>query len=179
MHGSSLFPSGSGMSRFVIILLFCIGVAPFLPGLIESRLDTLGSRAPAPVAEEVDDGERIHRISVDRRGHFVADAYLNGRAVDMLVDTGATVTSLPESLAEDIGIFLSKSDFKYPVSTANGTAYGARAVIDDLRIGRIRLKNVDALVLNDQSLGNPLLGMSVLNQLRKFDISGGTLILVQ
>jgi aspartyl protease family protein len=172
------------MSRFVIIFLACIAIAPLAAYLLENRfLVMLGSGDVADYEAGDEDGgpagERSHRISADRQGHFVADAYLNGRAVDMLVDTGATVTVLPESLAEDIGIFLDSSDYKYAIQTANGTVYGARGTIDNLRIGKIRLRNVDTLVLQDQSLGKPLLGMSALNQLKRFDISGGTLVLVQ
>ncbi|GAB2185943.1 retropepsin-like aspartic protease family protein [Roseibium sp. LAB1] len=171
------------MSRFVIIFLACMAIAPLAAYLLENRLAVLvsGGNVAGDQAEEDDGdtGERSHRISANRQGHFVADAYLNGRAVDMLVDTGATVTVLPESLAENIGIFVKSSDYKYSIRTANGTVHGARAVIDNLRIGKIRLRNIDTLVLKDQSLGEPLLGMSVLNQLKRFDISGGTLVLVQ
>ncbi len=169
------------MSRFVIIFLVLLAVAPLVPVVLDRLAAPEGQTAaderPAPAAQET--GERSHRISRNRQGHFVASAVLNGRAVDMLVDTGATLTALPETLAGDIGIFLKSSDFKYPVNTANGTIYGARAVIDGFRIGNIRLRNIDALVLKDRSLGEPLLGMSVLNQLERFDMSGGTLVLVQ
>ncbi len=168
------------MSRFVIIFLACMAIVPLAAYLLENRLEVLVSSDPVAEDQDVDEaGERSHRISANRQGHFVADAYLNGRAVDMLVDTGATVTVLPESLAESIGIFLSSADYKYAIQTANGTVRGARATIDNLRIGKIRLRNVDTLVLKDQSLGEPLLGMSVLNQMKRFDISDGTLVLVQ
>ncbi|MGX1498661.1 aspartyl protease family protein [Labrenzia sp. MBR-25] len=175
------------MSRFVIIFLACIAIAPLAAYLLENRFPALvsGGTFADYRADDEDDsaanetGERSHRISANRQEHFVADAYLNGRAVDMLVDTGATVTVLPESLAENIGIFLNSSDYKYAIRTANGTVHGARATIDNLRIGKIRLRNIDTLVLKDQSLGEPLLGMSVLNQLKRFDISDGTLVLVQ
>lgn len=168
------------MLRYAIILLLLVGIAPLVPMLVETRLGG-GHRANAELAEEEEQsaGPRTHRISVDRRGHYVADAYLNGRAIDMLVDTGATVTVLPESVAENAGIFLSSSDYKHPISTANGTVYAARAVIDKLRIGAIRFRNVDAMVLRDDRLDVPLLGMSALSQLKRFDISSGTLVLVQ
>lgn len=167
------------MVRFAVILLFFMAIAPLVPYLIEYRLDQVEGGGSRSQEARPDDGERIYRISRNRQGHFVADAYLNGRAVDMLVDTGATVTAVPESVAEDIGVYLSAGDFKYPVQTANGSVDGARIVIDRLRLGDISLKDVEALVLPDESLGEPLLGMSVLNELRRFDMSGGTLVLVQ
>lgn len=167
------------MLRFVVVLLVCIGLAPFLPGLIEGRLNSLGNVQAESASDDRSGGERKHRISLNRHGQFIADAYLNGRGVDMLVDTGANVTALPESLAEDIGIFLQESDFNVAINTANGTTYGARAVVDGMRIGNIRLRNIDVLVLKDRSLGAPLLGMSALTRLQRFDISRDTLVLVQ
>ncbi|ASP35961.1 TIGR02281 family clan AA aspartic protease [Labrenzia sp. VG12] len=170
------------MIRFAVILLVFLALAPLVPILVEKRLgsqDTPRVDSGLKVDDTADTGERIYRISRNGAGHFVAEARLNGTFVDMLVDTGATVTVLPESVAEDIGIFLSESDFTIPIRTANGTARGARTVIDGLRLGDIRLDDIDALVLKDVSLGQPLLGMSVLNRLERFDMSGGTLVLVQ
>ncbi|WP_422374800.1 retropepsin-like aspartic protease family protein [Roseibium sp.] len=170
------------MIRFAVILLVFLALAPLVPILVEKRLgsaDTHRADTGIENGDGTDTGERIYRITRNRSGHFVAEARLNGTFVDMLVDTGATVTVLPESVAEDIGIFLSEADFTVPIRTANGTARGARTVIDGLRLGDIRLDDIDALVLKDDSLGQPLLGMSVLNQLERFDMSGGTLVLVQ
>lgn len=170
------------MLRYLVILLLLVGLAPVVPSLVEARLGAADRTERAEREredEEETSGPRRHRISVDRRGHYVADAYLNGRGVDMLVDTGATLTALPASVASDIGIFLSASDYKHPIGTANGTVYGARAEIDKIRIGAIRFRNVEAIVLKDDSLGVPLLGMSALGQLKRFDISSGTLVLVQ
>jgi aspartyl protease family protein len=167
------------MWRFVVVLLVCVGAAPFLPKLIEGRMNNLGNAQVQAAAEQQSSGERTHRISLNRHGQFIADVYLNGRSVDMLVDTGANVTALPESLAEDIGFFLQSSDFNVQINTANGVTYGARGVVDGMRIGNIRLKNINVLILKDSSLAGPLLGMSALTRLRRFDISRDTLVLVQ
>jgi len=177
------------MTRFVVIFLLCLGVAPLVPYLLEHRMGSLDSseRAEAVTPDKgarfedtgAGPGERIYRTSRNRQGHFVAEANLNGHAVDMLIDTGATVTVLPESIAANVGVFLTEADYKYKVRTANGTVRAARGVIDRLRLGNIQLRNIDVLVLKDESLGEPLLGMSVLNQLQQFDMSGGTLVLVQ
>jgi len=167
------------MLRYVIILLLLVGIAPVVPILVEARLDSARQEPRETAEADRGSGPRTHRISVDRSGHYVADAYVNGRAMDMLVDTGATVTVLPESIAEDAGIFVAASDYTIPMSTANGTVYAARTVIDRVRIGAIRFQNVEAMVLGDDRLRVPLLGMSALSQLKRFDISSGTLVLVQ
>lgn len=176
------------MWRYLVILIVCAGAAPFLPELIQNQLGVRagGGRETALALSDARDGsgedgrrERVFRITASRNGHFMADARLNNRPVEMLVDTGASVTALPVSVAEDIGIFLSNSDYNLPINTANGTTYGARAEIDSLRLGNIHLKHIDAIVLKDESLEQPLLGMSVLHRLDRFDISNGTLVLVQ
>ncbi len=168
------------MLRFVVIFLFCVGLAPFLPRLIEHQFGSEAIEKPETRTERNDRPvSRTHRISRDRSGHYRTDAQLNGRTVEMMVDTGASLIALPESVAEDIGIFLNPSDYKHPFRTANGVAYAAVTTIDSLRIGNIKLRDVEASVVKDQSLGFALLGMSALNRLKRFDFSEGSLVLVQ
>ncbi|WP_298960574.1 TIGR02281 family clan AA aspartic protease [uncultured Roseibium sp.] len=171
------------MARFVLILLFFIGITPFLPNLLQKFAPhfAAGNIQSAETADldDAPQGDRKHRISANYQGQFVDLFKVNGQTVEMLVDTGATHTVLPESVAREVGIFPKAADYKYAIRTANGTVYGAMAVIDGMQIGSIRLRNLDALVLKDQSLGQPLLGMSALNQLDRFDISNGTLVLIQ
>lgn len=168
------------MWRFAIIFLLVIGLAPLVPMWLESRLDPGGTNA-AHVSEAgtATGAERRYTISANRSGQFVAEVEVNGRFLEMLVDTGASATALPVSIAEEAGIFLQNKDFKYRVGTANGTTYGARAMIDRLKIGQISLRDIETIVLRDDSLSTPLLGMTALNKLDRFDISNGTLVLVQ
>lgn len=122
---------------------------------------------------------RTARIDNDGRGHFVARAKMNGRSIDVLVDTGATLVAINESTARRLGIRLKPSDFKYTVRTANGTKKAAAATIKEIRIGRVIVRNVQASVSKDSSLSTVLLGMSFLGKLKKFEINSGTLILTQ
>lgn len=119
------------------------------------------------------------RIKGDRRGHFTTNARMNGRQVEVLVDTGATSVAINKSTARRLGIRLSASDYKYTVNTANGTVKAASAVIDRIEIGRVSVANVRAAVLPDKSLKGTLLGMSFLGQLRSFEIRSGELVLTQ
>ena len=167
------------MGRYLAILILCVCTAPFLPGLIENHLGAFKGEQIEAAESTSGSGKRTFRITMDRNGHFIADARLNDRPVEMLVDTGATTAAIPLSIAKEIGIDVDPADFRHEVRTANGTTYGAGVEIDSLRIGNIHLKHIDAIVLNDQSLGQPLLGMSVLHELERFDISNGTLVLVQ
>lgn len=119
------------------------------------------------------------RIKSGRGGHFYVQVRMNNRPVKVLVDTGATMVAINETTARKIGIRLKASDFKHNVRTANGITKMAAATIREIRIGNIRVKNVRAGVSRDKSLSTTLLGMSFLNQLRRFEISGNTLLLEQ
>lgn len=118
-------------------------------------------------------------IEMDKRGHFVTTAKMNGRKVEVLVDTGATSVAINKSTARRLGIFLKASDFKYKVSTANGTTKAASAYIDRIEIGRVTVKNVRAAVLEDKALGETLLGMTFLGELEGFEVKNKKLILTQ
>ncbi|WP_346906830.1 TIGR02281 family clan AA aspartic protease, partial [uncultured Roseibium sp.] len=130
-------------------------------------------------SEDTDTGSKTFEIPMARNGQYVTEASLNGREVTLLVDTGASKIALPEDVARNIGIFLQPSDYNMRVTTANGIAKGAAATLRDLRLGPIRLKDVDVMVLEDGLLTTPLLGMSALGRLERFHISDNTLILEQ
>ncbi len=93
-------------------------------------------------------------------GHFHWPGRVNGVAVDFLLDTGATGTTLPLALAREAGletIGSTRSD------TAGGVVSGqiARAHIE--LDGGVSLKNLRVTVL--PRLSSPLLGMDVLGKL--------------
>jgi aspartyl protease family protein len=142
-------------------------------------------QSPAPIvaastrpAQEILVGRKV-RLSADPTGHFLADFKLNGRSVNALVDTGATLVAINASTARRIGISLRPADFRYEVSTANGKTKAAGAIIDSLQIGRIAVDHVQAVVLEDEALSGTLIGMSFLKQLSKFQVEDGSLLLVQ
>ena len=85
-------------------------------------------------------------IKADARGHFIADAQVNGGAVRFLVDTGATTIALPAADAKRLGINYLKGE-RGMVQTANGTAPAYRVKLDTVRLGDITLNGVDGVVL--------------------------------
>ena len=121
----------------------------------------------------------IVRLDADATGHFRTEARANGRRLDVLVDTGATLVAFDEATARSLGIAPSAADFRYKVSTANGEAPAAKVTIARLQLGPIRMNDVDAIVTRDGTLSTTLLGMSFLNRLSKFEISDSRLTLRQ
>jgi len=118
-------------------------------------------------------------VTADERGHFSSAFKLNGRQVDGMIDTGATLVAINTSTARRIGLSLNPSDFSHEVSTANGSIKAAVAMIDRLQIGSITVNDVQTIVLDDKALQTNLIGMSFLNRLGKFQAENGTLLLVQ
>ena len=110
-------------------------------------------------------------------GHFMTRAEINGRDVEVMVDTGATAVALSFEDAKHAGLRPYSLDFIVPVSTANGTVHAARVTIRRIAIGSIRVKDVEGMVLPEGALRGSLLGMSFLGRLQSFAVEDGELLL--
>ena len=122
-------------------------------------------------------GGRVVELRSGSNGHFSARAEVNGRSIDVLVDTGATFVALTAEDAERAGIFVRPSEFTGRSSTANGTARFAPVTLDSVRIGDITVRNVRAGVMEHGLLGTTLLGMSFLGKLSRAEMRQGALVL--
>lgn len=118
-------------------------------------------------------------ITKDRRGHFVVDGIVDGRRMTFMVDTGATVLAIKKSDASRLGIHPAQREYNAQVHTANGVARAARVDLNMVEVGNIVVRNVSALVMPDEALGENLLGLSFLNRLRRFEYREGRLVLEQ
>ena len=116
-------------------------------------------------------------LRADSRGHFVTVAQINGRPIDVLVDTGATMVAMSYEDAERAGVFVRSSDYTQRVRTANGIARIAPVTLDRISIGDIELRNVEAAVSEPGVLGTTLLGMTFIKRLGRAEMRSGVLIL--
>lgn len=102
-------------------------------------------------------------LAADGNGHFTAEGQVNGARVRFLVDTGATLVTLPAIEARRLGI-----DFRrgQPLvsQTANGRVIVYRVRLDAVALGSMTLHSVDAAVHESPGLDIALLGMSFLNR---------------
>lgn len=187
------------MLRKLIILGICAGTSASIPILYQSNPELfqnllVSEEAPpvpdeqvtaaVPKAEKAKAGAeqllgRKVRIPADDRGHFTGEFKLNGRRIDALVDTGATLVAINVSTARRIGISLTADDYKYEVETANGPTRAASVMLDSIQIGRIAVDGVQAVVLDDAALKGTLVGMSFLKRLDKYVVQDGSLLLQQ
>jgi aspartyl protease family protein len=109
-----------------------------------------------------DDGRQKVTLAADPSGHFFAQGQVNGGSVRFLVDTGATMITLPGSTADRLGIDYRKGP-RGLTQTAAGPTVAYKVKLDEVRLGNITLQNVDAVVLQS-GLSFALLGMSFLNR---------------
>jgi len=124
-------------------------------------------------------GNRSVSIPRDVRGHFQADARIDGQRINFMVDTGASVVALNEKSAARIGLRPSRGEYNATVSTANGTIKAARTRIAMMEVGGLIVRDVDAMVLPDEALSENLLGLSFLSRLKRFEYANGRLVLEQ
>ena len=95
-------------------------------------------------------------------GHFLTAGQINGKAVQFMVDTGATSVAMGAQDAERTGINF-KTGQPVTMWTANGSVQGYRIRLDSVRIGEVEVFGVDAVV-TPQPMPYMLLGNSFLTR---------------
>ena len=119
--------------------------------------------APARLAGQASTaGSREIVIPVGPGGHFIATGSINGRPIQFMVDTGATLVALPMAEAQRLGLDLSTAR-RVMTHTAAGPAPAFQTTLARLRLGEVEVFNVPALV-TQASMPFVLLGNSFLNQ---------------
>lgn len=135
------------------------------------------SSSSAPPAEPRAPRGSVIEIPVSTNGHFHTTAEVNGRDIEFLIDTGATMVALSYEDAERAGIYLKPGDFTHTAATANGTTRIAPVELHAVSVGDITVRRVPAAVMEPGRLDSSLLGMSFLGRLSRFDMRDGVLTL--
>lgn len=117
------------------------------------------------------------RVPMQPDGHFWISATLNGVKRDFLVDTGATLTAISPETAQEAGLKANPLNRSVLMRTANGTVEAQLAVIDELRMGNVVAREIDAVVAPGLGDAN-VIGMNLLSRLASWRVEGKTLILV-
>jgi aspartyl protease family protein len=117
------------------------------------------------------------RIASQKGGHYWVAAQINGRTVDVIVDTGATTISMGASTAKSLGVDYRKGR-PVRMSTANGVTEGRVVTLKKVTVGEISQYNVLATVSLNDALPIILLGNSFLSGVDMRTVNG-VLILEQ
>lgn len=108
-------------------------------------------------------------LESNQRNSYIATAAINGRDVEVLIDTGATQVAVSERLARRLALPRGPS---FEVSTANGITTAYATLLDSVRLGNIELHGVKASVVPRMSDPDVLLGMNFLSQLEMTQRNG-------
>lgn len=176
------------MTRYIALLVLCVGLAGIVPHYFEAHQVDLRDEAQHPAADAAQvppeppaaqdaylGNGRTVTLEPDRSGHFSGTFRINGQTVSGLIDTGATYVAMNATTARRLGISPSRSDYVYPVQTANGVTKAARATLDKVEIGPIRIEHVEAFVLDDAAITETLIGMSFLKKLDSYRVRNNVL----
>jgi aspartyl protease family protein len=111
-----------------------------------------------------------------RTGQYHYKGRVNSGYVDFLVDTGASSVALTLKDARRAGVREADLNYNVPISTAGGRNYAARVSLDQVALGGIILRDVDAFVVKE-GLEVSLLGMTWLGQLQEVRATPNALLL--
>ncbi len=157
-------------------------VTVLIVGTVCARMIDQGRPASAPpsamAAQPAPRAASPSSVTLSRGngGHFWTDARIDGRRLELMVDTGASQIALRASDAARLAIHPTAREYSVKVATANGMTRVAQVRLRMVEIGSIVVYDVPALVHEDDGLGVNLLGMSFLSRVR-FTHEHGKLIL--
>ncbi len=139
---------------------------------------------PAPVTVAVASppppsvGSRAAFIDREADGHYWTRADVGGTQVKFMVDTGASIVALTYFDAQRLGLKPEELDFDSEIRTAGGVTYGAPVTLKSIRVGKVEVEDVNAVILRTE-LEQSLLGMTFLGELHSYEVRQGQMIIRQ
>jgi len=160
---------GSAMTLFAWILFLGL-----LTKLFSSYLDRQNNPNREVFSQYGMEGIEVVLLQ-NRTGHYVATARINGMPVNIMVDTGASHVSIPERIADRMGLVRGPA---IQAQTANGIITVYATVLDSVELGQLALHDIRASINPHMDSDFILLGMSFLKQV-EFTQKQNQLILKQ
>ena len=164
-------------TQSVVVLGFAL-MASFGTALTIRHLEGDGmAQAATPVVEAAIGASGTDaQVVKGADGHYWAEANIDGKAVRVLVDTGASVVALTRADALRLGVDPEPEAFTGKVQTASGVVRAAPVQLNTISVAGARVDRVEALVV-EQGLEYSLLGMSYLGRLSAFSATPAGLTL--
>jgi aspartyl protease family protein len=174
----TMFRSNLSKSLEYLLIWVIIGLALVLGYTYRFELKDIGDRVMAELmpGRAMSRG-RVVELSRGNTGDFQISTEVNGRAVPMILDTGASTVVLTHEAARAAGLPVEMIKYTVNVDTANGRTRAASVTLDRIAIGGIVERSVPALVAQPGALRSNLLGMSFLNRLQSWEVRGDRLVM--
>jgi clan AA aspartic protease (TIGR02281 family) len=118
------------------------------------------------------EGKILIRFVPGARQIPVTASLNRGTAQDFIVDTGASMVTIPYSTAADLGIIITVRNPRRTVYTAGGVVNAPEVVLESITLEGFETVNVRALVLDIPN--QPDMGLLGLNYLRRFKMDLNT-----
>lgn len=148
---------GKGM-----ITLACVLLLGLLTWIFNGWVDEQRNPNQQVRVQINNEGAREVVLERNRQGHYVSAGNINGQPVEFFLDTGATLVSIPQRLAQRLGL---EQGVPMQSETANGTVMTYATMLDSIELGGIVQRNVRANINPGQKGDDILLGMSFLKHL--------------
>ena len=120
------------------------------------------SQVRVGATEKLASGSTEIVLTAGSGGHFTTDGQINGKAVNFLVDTGATTIALGQADADRLGINYKGAPRGF-AGTANGRIPVSAVTLSSVRVGGIEIANVEAVIM-PTAMDHVLLGNSFLSR---------------
>lgn len=145
--------------RILLLIIVAIGVAI---GALMPAAPLSTAPAAAPVTPK---DERRRETVIERAGnsHFYAEAEVNGKPVEFVVDTGATSVVLSLDDASRLGIPFDRQRFDVVGQGASGPVRGEMLTLGSVVLDGKRVYDVEGAVV--EGLDRSLLGQSYLKHI--------------
>lgn len=114
------------------------------------------------VRGQLNDDRHEITLRANRRGHYVVDGEINDQSVRFFLDTGATTVSIPEAIADRIGL---EKGGVVRAETAAGIVNTFATRLDTVKLGPIVMHDIRATINPHTTSDEILLGMSFLRHL--------------
>lgn len=164
----------------VLMLALSASQWPTIAEKVQALLTEREANAPEEVAAKPSASHAGQTVlTMGPGGHYEGTFRMNGKPVEAMVDTGASLVAINISTARRLGFSPAALDFRHVVNTANGSIKAAHIVLDRVEIGSIRVREVDAFVLDDKALSSTLVGMSFMKKLKSYTAENRTLRMIQ
>ncbi len=116
------------------------------------------------------------RIGMAADGHYWVEGTIDGTEARFLIDSGATVTALSSETARAAGIEPDRQRMPIIMQTANGPVEAQRAIVTELVVGSIRMRDVPVVIAPQFGKIN-VIGMNMLSRLKSWQVRDGEMLL--